>query len=72
VILPAALGLTQAHGRLHLTPIGMCKAAAYSKNTYLSAHSRRLAALCGMKKAMLTVGHSILVIIYHVLSGKKS
>jgi hypothetical protein len=50
----------------------MCKAASYSKNTYLSAQSRRLAARCGKKKAMVAIGHSVLVIIYHVLSEKKS
>ena len=69
-ILPADLGQTQTHGRLHLTPIGMCKAAAYSKNTYLFAQSRVLAARCGKKKAMVAIGLSVLVIIYHVLSEK--
>ena len=50
----------------------MCEAATYTKNTCLSAQSRRLAARCDKKKAMVAVGHSVLVIIYHVLSGKKS
>ena len=49
----------------------MCEAAVHSKNTYLSAQSRRLAARCG-KKAMVAIGLSVLVIIYHVLSEKKS
>jgi transposase len=52
--------------------MGMCEAAASSKNTDLFAQSRRLAARCGKKKAMLAVGLRVLVIIYHVLSGKKS
>ena len=47
-------------------------ASAHTKNTYLSTHSRRLTARCGKKKAMVAIGHSVLVIIYHVLSGKKS
>ena len=51
----AALGATQAHGRLQLTPIGMCEAGAYSKNTYLFAQSRVLAACCGEKKAMVAI-----------------
>ena len=55
-----------------MTPIGMCEAAAHSKNTYLSAQYRRLAARCGKKKAMVAIGHSVLVIIYQVLSRKKS
>jgi transposase len=46
-------------------------AAAHTKNTYLSAQYRRLAARCGAKKAMIAVGHSILVIIYHVLRDKE-
>ena len=52
--------------------MGMCEAAAHNKNTYLSAQYRRLAARCGKKKAMVAIGHSVLVIIYHVLRGKKS
>jgi len=50
----------------------MCKAAAYSNNTCLFAQYRRLAARCGKNKAMLAIGHNLLVIIYHVLSEKKS
>ena len=50
----------------------MCEAAVHTKNTYLSAQSRVLAARCGKKKAMIAIGHSVLMIIFHVLSGKKS
>jgi transposase len=42
-------------------------AAAHTKNTYLSAQYHRLAARRGKKKAMVAVGHTILVIIYPVL-----
>jgi transposase len=42
-------------------------AAAHTKYAALSAHYRRLAARCGKKKAMIAVGQSILVIMYHVL-----
>jgi transposase len=42
-------------------------AAAHSKNTYLSALSHRLKARQGAKKAMIAVGHAILVMIYHML-----
>ena len=51
--------------------VEVAHAAAYSKNTYLAAQYRRLAARCGAKKAMVAVGHSILVIIYHVLHDKE-
>jgi transposase len=46
-------------------------AAAHTKNTYLSAQYHRLAARRGKKKAMIAVGHSILVIIYHMLQQQK-
>ncbi len=42
-------------------------AAARSKGTYLSAHYRRLAARRGKKRAALALGHTLLVIIYHML-----
>jgi transposase len=44
------------------------QAAAHSKNTYLAALYRRLAARRGAKVAMIAVGHAILVMIYHMLS----
>src|SRR5579883_1068735 len=47
-------------------------AAAHAKNTYLSAQYHRLAARRGKKKAMVAVGHTILVIIYHLLQQQKS
>ncbi|GAC1554218.1 MAG: IS110 family transposase [Herpetosiphon sp.] len=42
--------------------------AARSKKTYLGAQYRRLLARCGKTKAIVAVGHSILVIAYHVLT----
>lgn len=44
------------------------QAAAHSKDTYLSAQYRRLAARRGAKKATIALGHSILVIIYHLMT----
>jgi len=43
------------------------RAAARSKGTYLAAHYARLRGRRGSKKAAVAVGHSILVIAYHVL-----
>jgi transposase len=43
------------------------RAAARSKGTYLTAHYARLRGRRGSKKAAVAVGHSILVICYHVL-----
>jgi transposase len=42
-------------------------AASHSKGTYLQAHYHRLAKRRGRKKALVALGHTLLVIIYHVL-----
>lgn len=42
-------------------------AASHTKETYLNAQYRRLAGRRGKKRALLAVGHTLLVIIYHVL-----
>jgi transposase len=42
-------------------------AASHTKDTYLSAQSRRLAARRGKKRALVALGHTLLVIIYHLL-----
>lgn len=44
-------------------------AASRVKKSYLMAQFRRLAAKRGKKRALLAVGHSLLVIIYHVLKN---
>lgn len=46
--------------------------ASRTKGTYLSAQYRRLAGRRGKKKAIVAVGHSILVIAHHVLERKES
>jgi len=43
-------------------------AAARAKQTYLAAQYRRLTARRGTKKAAVAVGHTILVIVYHLLT----
>jgi transposase len=45
--------------------------AARSKKTYFAAQYRRLAARRGANRALVAVGHSSLVIIYHVLTRKE-
>jgi transposase len=47
-------------------------AAAHTKHTYLSALYHRLKARLGAKKAMMAVGHAILVMIYHLLDQNVS
>jgi transposase len=46
--------------------------AAHTKNKYLSSQYHRLAARRGKKKAQVAVGHSILVIAYHLLTRKQA
>jgi transposase len=41
--------------------------ASHVKQSYFAAHYRRLAARRGKKRALIAVGHSLLVVIYHVL-----
>lgn len=43
------------------------RAAARTRNTYLSAQYHRLAARRGANRAAVAVGHTILVIVYHIL-----
>jgi len=43
-------------------------AASHTKQTYLAAQYRRLAKRRGKKKALVAVGHSLLVMVYHVLA----
>ena len=53
------------HLKSALTEAG--RAAGRSKDTYLGAQYRRLAARRGGKRAALAVGHSILTISYHLM-----
>lgn len=46
-------------------------AAIHSKDSYLSAQYQRLVIRRGGKKATIAVGHTLLVIIYHILSEDK-
>jgi transposase len=46
-------------------------AASHTKGTYLSSHYRRLAARRGKKRALVALGHTLLGIVYQVLSQKK-
>jgi transposase len=46
-------------------------AAAHSRDTYLSAQFWRLARRIGKKKAAIAVGHSILVICWHLLTDDR-
>jgi transposase len=47
-------------------------AASHTKNTYLSAQYRRIAARRGRKRAIVAVAHSILVIAYHLIKNEET
>jgi transposase len=46
-------------------------AASHTKETYLAARFRRLAARKGKKRAIVAVAHTILVSMYHMLKNKQ-
>jgi transposase len=52
---------------LRTTLVQVAWAASHTKNTYLSAQYRRLAGRRGKKRALVALGHTILVMIYHLL-----
>lgn len=45
-------------------------AASHTKNTYLAAQYHRLNHRMGKNKVLVPVGHSLLVIIYHVIAQR--
>lgn len=47
-------------------------AASHQKGTYLAAQYQRLVRRMGKKKALVAVGHSILVIVYYVMKKRLS
>jgi transposase len=58
----------QGNPALRRVLVEAAHAAAHTKHTYLSAQYHRLARRLGKKKALIAVAHSLLVIIYQVLT----
>jgi transposase len=52
---------------LRATLVQVAWAASHTKGTYLAAQYRRLAGRRGKKRALVALGHTILVIVYHLL-----
>jgi len=52
--------------------IQVAHAAARQKQGYLAAQYRRIASRRGVKRAAMAVAHSILIMIYHMLSNRTS
>ncbi len=51
--------------------IEIAHVASKTKDTYLAAQYRRIAARRGKKRALIALGHTILVIIYHILTRRE-
>jgi transposase len=51
--------------------IEIAHVASKTKDTYLAAQYRRIAAGRGKKRALVALGHTILVIVYHILTRRK-
>jgi len=62
---------TKGNKHLRSTLMQCARAAARGKGTYLSAQYHRIAARRGGNRAAVAVGHSILVIIYHILKNRQ-
>jgi transposase len=62
---------TQGNARLRAMLAEVVWVLAHMKDNYLSAQYHRLARRIGKNKAVVAVSHSLLVIIYHVLSTKQ-
>jgi transposase len=58
---------TRKHRWLRRAVVEAARAASHTQNSYGGAQDRRLAPRRGKKRALLAVGHSLLVIIYHRL-----
>src|SRR5215469_14878113 len=59
--------ITPGNRWLKKTLVQAAWAASHTKNSYLASQYRRIAARRGRKRALIAVGHSILVIYYHML-----
>lgn len=64
--------VTQGNKWLKSALVEAAWAASKTKNTYLSARYRRLAARRGKKRAALAVGHTILVMAYHIIKEHRT
>ncbi|WP_258360023.1 IS110 family transposase [Moorella sulfitireducens (nom. illeg.)] len=62
---------TKGNKSLRSTLVSASHAAARAKETYLSAQYHRIAVRRGSKRAAVAVGHSILVIVYHILKSRQ-
>src|SRR5437867_4311333 len=67
---PLRRRITPGNRWLKRTLVQAAWAASHTKNTYLASQYRRLAGRRGKKRALVAVGHSMLVIFYHMLKER--
>jgi len=60
----------KGNSSLRTALVEAAQAAARKRDSYLSAQYRRLAARRGKKKAIIALGHSLLIIAYHILKRR--
>ena len=64
--------VTQGNKWLKSALVEAAWAASRTKKTYLSARYRRLAVRRGKKRAALAVGHTILIMAYHIIKEQRT
>ncbi len=64
--------ITPGNRWLKRTLVQAAWAASHTKNSYLASQYRRVAGHRGRKRALIAVGHSILVIYYHMIKAGTS
>jgi hypothetical protein len=64
--------ITPGNRCLKRTLVQTARAANHTKGTYLASQYRRLAGRRGKKRAPIAVGHSMLVVFYHMLKDGTS
>ena len=62
---------TKGNKSLRTTLVISARSAVRTKNTYLSAQYRRIASRRGANRAAVAVGHTILVIAYHIIKKRE-
>lgn len=62
---------TKGNKKLRSALVEAARAAARTKNTYLSSMYHRIAARRGANRAAVAVAHRILTIVYHLLKNKQ-
>jgi len=63
---------TKGNPKLRRALVEAARAAARTKNTYLSSLYHRIAARRGANRAAVAVAHRILIIVYHLLKDKQN